>query len=92
MDADSIMLKKSRDDHDGLSAIDRSIISDGLSAIDRSIIKARIRPLSKAELDMFVAGGKTARSKKGLDLHPWVSVKEIKKCKHIVFVGVKGTF
>lgn len=80
MDADSIMLKKSRDDH------------EGLSAIDRSIIKARKRPLSREELDMFAAGGKTAKSKKGLDLYPWVSVKEIKKRKPVVFVGVKGTF
>jgi hypothetical protein len=80
MDADSIMLKKSQDG------------SDGLSAIDRSIIKARKRTLSKAELDVFAAGGKTVRSKKGLDLHPWVSVKEIKKRKPVVFVGVKGTF
>lgn len=80
MDADSVMLKKSRDG------------SDGLSAIDRSIIKARKRPLSKAELDVFVSGGKAASGKNGLDLHPWVSVKEIKKRKPVVFVGVKGTF
>ena len=80
MDADSIMLKKSQDG------------SDGLSAIDRSIIKARKRTLSKAEIDVFAAWGKTARRKKGLDLHPWVSVKEIKKRKPVVFVGVKGTF
>lgn len=85
MEADDVMLKKSRPRGDS---------GDDLSVLDKMIIWSRNKPLSKEELAAFGPQRKSADV--GLTVRPWATVKMIdtggKRQRPVVFVGVQGTF